>query len=122
MEGTIVTNPNILSEQSCLELLLLAETHECALIRETAMEMVIDQIPQIMTTAEWINALQSPELVNDLFRQQTCQNGQAADKAHKLDKLGVTALRNRAHEQALDVDGSREVLAKKDDAAASAEN
>ena len=91
-------------EARVLFLLILAEMHNCALPREAAMEMTMDQMPEIKTSAEWGNVVNSPHLLKELFTRRS-QN-------RKLDKYGVTALCTLAHELGLEVDGSRRALVK----------
>lgn len=114
MEAIIVESKTLLSQESCIELLLLADTHNCALLREAAVGMVVSHMPQIMESKEWEAVLREPTLVHDIMLCQVSRSGaMTTGKTHKLDKFRVATLRKRAHEKGLDVEGSRKVLIKR---------
>ena len=62
MEAMIVESLILLSKESCLGLLLVADSFNCALLRESSIDMVIHHMPEIMESENWKDVVQSPEL------------------------------------------------------------
>ena len=84
-------------------LLLVADQHNCALLREKCVEIVAGNVGTYSKCAEWGLLLQSPSIAHDLLtRANNCDGMESLD-----------SLRKRAEEQGLEVDGSREMLIKR---------
>ena len=109
LEARVVQAKHIIRADSAVEILLFAESHNCALLRETAMKMVVNKMPEIRGKSGWDDIFKCPELAQDLFRYQS-ECSKPWDGNDKLDRLGVAVLRARAAEKGLEVDGSRTVL------------
>lgn len=115
MEAMIVESPTLLSKDSCLGLLLVAEAHNCALLREASMSVAIEHIPELMASENWKDVVQSPDLLQEMLLYQA-QRGRRFIRhsgATAFEQLTVSTLRKRLAERDLDVDGSREVLVKR---------
>eukprot|EP00977_Amphora_coffeiformis_P028740 scaffold36777_cov199-Amphora_coffeaeformis.AAC.5 len=93
------------------ELAVVAQSHNCALLKEAAIKFISDDLSNVMGKDGWNDLLKWPELVNDVFYMQATRARPSYRSG--LDSLGVAALRSRAASQGLDVDGSRESLVKR---------
>ena len=102
-------------------LLLFADSHSCALLKEAAMNMYIqDSKPVIESKDDWSKLKESNDLLVELLVYATSSssgrkkyssvvndgNGTIED----ADEFDVTSLRERLQKVGLDVDGSREYL------------
>jgi hypothetical protein len=102
-------------------LLLLADSHSCALLKEAAMNMYIKHSkPVIESKDDWSKLKESNDLLVELLVYATSSssgrkqyssvvndgNGNILD----ADEFDVTSLRERLQKVGLDVDGSREYL------------
>ena len=112
MEARISESKDIITEESAVEILIVAESHNCALLKEAAMKVVVDEMPHIIGKNGWDDLLQWPDLANEVFNTQA-KRSRPDENADDLDRLGVSALRSRAADAGLEVDGSREVLIKR---------
>ena len=112
IEARIVENSALLSVESCVDLLLLSESHNCALLREASMNVLVENMQHIISSGGLAELAQSPSLMQEVVIFQA-NLGRNDEKAHLLGSLGVSALRKLAHERGLEVDGSRQVLVKR---------
>ena len=118
-------------------LLLFADSHSCALLKEASMDLYALNPTGVMKAKgndekkkenendddNWANLEESPKLLSELLRYTNidrkqylsvvdegyCNNSTPED----ADNLGVTSLRERLQNASLDVDGSREMLVKR---------
>jgi hypothetical protein len=116
-----------LSEANCFQMLLLADSHWCALLKEEAMRLYCsDPMASIRGSKNGWNLLQeSPKLLSELlFRsaQQQVDRGKPTrgtksinnhNNNRFLQDLSVGALRDRLEEAGLDPDGSKEMLVRR---------
>jgi BTB/POZ domain len=102
-----------LDASNAADLLLLGESHTCALLKEAAMKICLEQAAVVMVTDGWKRVVESNALMAELFaashRKQSTGN-QADDDT---EGQSVAELRDRLLKRGRDVDGSREMLVKR---------
>jgi hypothetical protein len=117
MESVIVDKH--LDADTAADLLLLADAHHCALLKETAMKICQNHADVVMGTEGWTRLKESNALLAELFTAVATTNKSvaAADDDNDPERLGVAELRNRLLRKrgriVDDVDGSREMLVKR---------
>jgi hypothetical protein len=82
-----------------MELLLYAESKNCALLKEAVMDYFVENHADVIEKLT-TNALIPGSLIKDVL--ETVFRGEKKDR--------ISELRKKAHEKGLDVDGSREML------------
>jgi hypothetical protein len=124
-------------ETNAAELLLFADSHSCALLKETTMDVCLSDPNVVMKTPGWKLIEESDTILTEVFEHThtACRkyfynnrddennnnknNGEdnkedactkESDDNMNLDQLDVFSLRERLDEADLDVDGSRETL------------
>lgn len=103
VESVIVDK--FLDETNAAELLMFAESHSCALLKEYAIDLCLSEPTKVRASEAWAMVEDSPTLLSDLLTQSSAQN--------QGDQERVADLRNRIFKQGLDVDGSRRMLVKR---------
>ena len=93
VEGTIFTVDNV------MELLLYAESKNCALLKEAVMDYFVENHADVIEKLT-TNALIPGSLIKDVL--------EIVFRGEKKER--ISELRKKAHEKGLDVDGSREML------------
>jgi hypothetical protein len=94
-----------LDVDSAADMLLLGDSHTCALLKEAAITIFQNQADTVMNTEGWKRVHESNALVVELFLSVTNDDDPAGQC--------VAELRNQLLELGLDVDGSRETLVKR---------
>ena len=114
---------NILVPSKAARLLLLADSHSCALLKEASMNaFVTDPKTAMESHDDWNNIQESTKLLEELFIHATSgrsntqyssvvTNGDGT--VNDADGLDVTSLRERLQKYHLDVDGSKKMLLKR---------
>jgi hypothetical protein len=127
-------------ETNAAELLLFADSHSCALLKETTMDVCVSDPNSVMKTPGWALIEESDTILTEVFEHthtgcrkyfynndddddddNNNKNNNGEDKKEDastkdsddkmdLDRLDVFSLRERLDEVGLDVDGSRETL------------
>jgi hypothetical protein len=92
--------------KNAAELLLFADAHCCALLREAAFNVCVANAANLKCSAGWTQLKESPELLAELFVAATASPTSESD----LDMMKVATLRQKLEEKNLDVDGTREML------------
>ena len=104
-------------------MLLLADSHSCALLKEASMNaFVTDPKTAMESHDDWNNIQESTKLLEELFIHAT--SGRSNTKyssvvtngdgtVNDADGLDVTSLRERLQKYHLDVDGSKKMLLKR---------
>ena len=95
-ESMLVENHLVVA--NAVDLLLLADAHTCALLKEAAIKLCAKNALQVSTLPSWATVMESPKLMADLR------------KSAEDSSPDVTTLRERLDAAGLDVDGSRETL------------
>jgi hypothetical protein len=107
VEGTTFSLENV------KELLLYAESKNCALLKEVAMDFLVSKKDEVIGN-KMISFDDVPStLMRDLFvafAREPNRAGAAASGENEFNTLRISELRRMVHERGLDVDGSREML------------
>jgi speckle-type POZ protein len=99
------------SLENVKELLLYAESKNCALLKEVAMDFLINKKDEVIGKISFNDA--PGNLMNDLFAamaREPNRAGATASGENEFNTLRISELRRMAHEKGLNVDGSREML------------
>jgi hypothetical protein len=105
VEGTTFSLENV------KELLLYAESKNCALLKEVATDFLVNKRDEITGKISFNDA--PGNLMNDFFAafaREPNRPGAAAIGENEYNTMCISELRRIAHERGLDVDGSREML------------
>jgi hypothetical protein len=105
VEGTIITVENVLDH------LLYAESKNCALLKEVAMDYIVENKTAFVENIRFHDAPGS--LLNDMlvaFIRSEKEDGTVGGIESELASMRVSELRKKAYNKGLDVDGSREML------------
>jgi predicted amino acid-binding ACT domain protein len=105
----------IFTLENVMEHLLYAESMNCALLKEAAMDFIIENSAEIMDKIS-INDLLTPTLMRDVLaavsRGMKKFGGRDGDGGgdSRFNSMRICELRRESHEKGLNVDGSREML------------
>jgi hypothetical protein len=108
VEGTTFTIENV------KELLIYAESKNCALLKEAAMDYVVTNKADVIKKLSFNDA--PGTLLNDMLTavvRSEMEYGAPAggnNDENDISSMRVSELRRKAHEKGLNVDGSREML------------
>jgi hypothetical protein len=98
-----------LNKDNAADMLLLGESHTCALLKEAAIKIYLEHADAVMDRDGWKCVKESNMLLAELFSHHK-QSIQADDTE---EGQSVTELRDRLLKRGRDVDGSREMLVKR---------
>jgi hypothetical protein len=111
VDSTTITTDNV------VELLLYADSKNCALLKEAAMDFIAENVQEVL---DKVNLKDVPGgLYSDLLAAVARERGGFFDDdsstlssivMNEISTMPVSNLRRRAHKKGLDYDGSREVL------------
>jgi hypothetical protein len=97
-----------------MEHLQYAESMNCALLKEAAMDFIIENSAEIMDKIS-VNDLHTPTLIRDVLaavsrgmKKFGGRDGDGGDS--RFNSMRICELRRESHEKGLNVDGSREML------------
>jgi hypothetical protein len=111
--------------ENVMELLLYAESKNCALLKEAAMDYIVENKAVIIKQLSFTDAAglldiikqlsftDAPGLLYDVLVacvKSENEDGTVGDIDSQLASMRVSQLRRKAHEMGLGVDGSREML------------
>ena len=106
VEDTTFTTENV------KELLLYAESKNCAYLKEATMDYIIENKADIMDDVSFVDA--PGTLINDMLvafvRSEKEDGAVGGSDENKFASMRVSELLKKAHENGLHVDGSREML------------
>ena len=108
VEGTTFTIENV------MELLLYAESKNLALLKEAAMDYIVENKTEVIAKLSFANA--PGTLITDVLAAMSRGERVVAGGVDVIggdsqyNALRISELRKRAHEKGLNVDGSREML------------
>jgi hypothetical protein len=107
-----------LNEHNAADLLLLGDSHHCALLKEAAMKLLYQSCCSglvVRHTEGWQRVKESALLLEELFFFSVGQHANSGDDDHDdMNGQSVTELRDRLLKRGRDdVDGSREMLVKR---------
>jgi hypothetical protein len=107
--GTTFTIENV------MELLLYAESKNCALLKEASMDYIVENKAEVITMLSFADMVPGT-LMRDLLvatgrgeRNVAGSDGDIDDQS-RFNSMRISELRKRAHEKGLNFDGSREML------------
>jgi hypothetical protein len=111
VKDTVFTLENV------MEHLQYAESMNCALLKEAAMDYLIENSSKVMDNISF-NDLLTPTLMRDVFaavsrglkNSGVSCGGEDGDNDSRLNSMRISELRQEAHKKGLNVDGSREML------------
>jgi hypothetical protein len=106
MEGTTFSLENV------KEHLLYAESKNCALLKEVAMDFLVSKKDEVIGKMISFDDVPST-LMRDLFvafAREPNRPGSTANGENIFNTMRISELRRMVHERGLDVDGSREML------------
>jgi hypothetical protein len=118
-EANLVTNTTF-GVENVKDLLIYADSMNCALLKEAAMDYMLENKDVVLENIRFDDAPGS--LVNDVFaaiaRAETnrgdnieiSDQGSNNNSASHFNSMRISELRQKVHEKGLDVDGSREML------------
>lgn len=95
-------------KQNAVELLLFADAHSCALLREAAGEFCVTHREAITESAAWQQLKQSTDLLAELVVGMPTQFSNS-----DYDTMRVSTLRQKLEDKGLEVDGTRETLVRR---------
>jgi BTB/POZ domain len=101
----------VLDASNAADLLLLGESHTCALLKEAAMKICQNSADAVMDTDGWKRLRESSSLLEELF--SASHRKQSMNQADDTVGQSVAELRDRLLKRGRDVDGSREMLVKR---------
>jgi speckle-type POZ protein len=108
-----------LHETNAADMLLLGDSHSCALLKEAALKICLEQAAAVMDTDGWQRVKESNTLLEVLFSASACHRQHSSNPADDDDTttegqmMSVAELRNQLLKRGRDVDGSREMLVKR---------
>jgi hypothetical protein len=112
-EACVVGN-TIFTMENVMEHLMYADSMNCALLKEAAMDFIIENSAEIMDKIS-INDLLTPTLMRDVLaavsrrEKKLCgRDGDGGDS--KFNSMRISELRQETHKKGMNVDGSREML------------
>jgi hypothetical protein len=119
MESILIEK--FLIPSTAASLLLLADSHSCALLKEAAMDVYASNPNDVMESSkdDWIKLKESNDLLVELLVYTNNAGGRKRYSSvvedgngtiDDADEFDVTSLRERLQKVGLDVDGSREYL------------
>ena len=100
----------VFSEENVLDLLLYAESKNCALLKEVVMDFIVEKRVDVLKQVSFKDAPGS--MISDVLAAvaRRYNVGLVEDSEGDYSTLRISDLRQRAHKKGLDVDGSREML------------
>jgi hypothetical protein len=115
---TFLVNITLFGVESVKDLLIYADSKNCALLKEATMDYMLENKDVVLEKIQFDDAPGS--LLSDLFaamaRAETKRVGDrgSADQDNNcvthFNSMRISELRQKVHEKGLDVDGSREML------------
>jgi hypothetical protein len=100
--------------ENVMEHLMYADSMNCALLKEAAMDFIIENSAEVMDKIT-VNDLLTPTLIRDVLaavsRREKKLGGRDGDGGDsKFNSMRICELRRESYEKGLNVDGSREML------------
>mmetsp|Transcript_35228 Transcript_35228/g.39293 ORF Transcript_35228/g.39293 Transcript_35228/m.39293 type:complete len:212 (+) Transcript_35228:2-637(+) len=105
-----------LDTSNAAEMLILADSHSCPLLKEATMKLYDTNTDVVMESEGWSHIEESNRLLQELLRfaykvkQQSSTGSDDHNVVDNVTNLDVTSLRERLLEAKLDIDGNQEIL------------
>uniref|UniRef100_A0A7S1YJL8 SAP domain-containing protein n=1 Tax=Grammatophora oceanica TaxID=210454 RepID=A0A7S1YJL8_9STRA len=100
----------IITAENAAEFLVVADSLNCALLKEAAMECFNMNQDVVMESPGWAAVEESKHLPIELLRSQCRSKKRRLISGDGVDDMSVSALRTKLEEKGLDVDGTRAML------------
>ena len=98
------------SVDDAIEDLLYADAKKCPLLREAAMNFILENAKEVIGSDSFDNALDAKEIAKEIMLRMLKAQGKDNSRDVSGDFMSINALRMALYEHGLDVDGSRELL------------
>ena len=120
VESTIVDK--FLTTDNAASMLVLGDSHSCALLKEAAMNMYAFDPIAVQESEGWSSVEESQRLIMEILKSVSLKltqskNGETTNNstiqgnaAATIEHLDVSSLREQLQDKRLDLDGSREIL------------
>lgn len=95
----------VLNESNAADMLVFADAHNCAQLREAAVDIFRAKPNLVMASVGWVKVAESVDLLQELMKILACSDNEAIGSPES-----VSELRKQLYEKGLDVDGSLEML------------
>jgi hypothetical protein len=92
---------------NAVALLTFADSHSCALLKEEAANLIVENVEDARKSKNWSEIQESKHLLSELFDSLSCR---IEYNRIDVDHMSVNVLREEIEKANLDLDGSREVL------------
>jgi hypothetical protein len=103
-----LVNNTLFDIENVKELLLYADSKNCALLKEAAMDYMLENKDVVLKNIRFDDAPGS--LVSDVFAAIARAETMKDDSASHFHSMRISELRQMVHDKGLEVDGSREML------------
>jgi hypothetical protein len=103
-----LVNNTLFDIENVKELLLYADSKNCALLKEAAMDYMLENKDVVLKNIRFDDAPGS--LVSDVFAAIARAETMKDDSASHFHSMRISELRRMVHDKGLDIDGSREML------------
>ncbi len=103
---------NFLTPQTAAELLLFADSHSCALLKEEATTLFVTDAAAVKNSKAWPQIKESPKLVVELLdtTMPASKEYKDDDLTAAFDQMNIIAIREELELFNLELDGSREII------------
>ena len=110
IESTIVDK--FLNATNAAKLLLLSDSHSCALLKEASMRLHVSDANTVMESKDdWSMVVESNRLLEELFKSNSSSSSSSSSNAVvDVENLDVTTLREKLVYANLEIDGCRNIL------------
>ena len=101
------------SLDNVMEHLIYADSMNCALLKEAAMDFIVEnkiKVIETMTSFDDVPSNLMRDLLTAVARGEREEGGVGGENENLFTTMRINELRKKAHEKGLDVDGSREML------------
>jgi hypothetical protein len=106
----------VFSLENVMEHLQYAESMNCALLKEAAMDFIVENSAEVIDKLSF-NDVVSPTLFRDVLaavsrreKKSGVSGGGDSNNNSRFSSMRISELRRESHEMGLNVDGSREML------------
>jgi hypothetical protein len=110
-----IVRDTVFSLENVMEHLRYADSMNCALLKEAAMDFIVENSAEVMDNISF-NDLLTPTLLRDVFaafsrgKKNLVSGGGDGDNKSRFNSMRISELRRESHKKGLNVDGSREML------------
>lgn len=111
LEARVVGAKDTVTADSAVEMRVDAESFNCALLREAAVEKLVSGMTEV-EEEKWYDLLPYPDLITEAIDPRKRNKPPNKANTHVLDRLNVSALRALPSYKCFDVDCSHETLVK----------